>query len=155
LISALNVLHRLIKIVLVHVTSKIIVLLSYLVEDERELSLGMLDTSQTYLLFLMLHACLCTISFVFCYTLWCFYAFSRTNLLTRCHSVSSLFSVVFVFHKSYRRHRHETKAEVPIFPTRDGVQSTDGGGQRVAAPCHGAGHPLAAPGYGMGPWSTP
>jgi hypothetical protein len=26
-----------------------------------------------------------------------FYAFSRTNLLTRCHSVSSLFSAIFVF----------------------------------------------------------
>jgi hypothetical protein len=37
LISALNALHRLIKILLVHVTSKIIVLLS------------LTDTSQTYL----------------------------------------------------------------------------------------------------------
>jgi hypothetical protein len=49
----------------------------------------------------MLHACLYTICFVFCYTLWCFYAFSRTNLLTRCHSASSLFSAIFVFQKSY------------------------------------------------------
>jgi hypothetical protein len=49
----------------------------------------------------MLHACLHTICFVFCYTLWRFYAFSRTNLLTRCHSASSLFSIVFVFQKSY------------------------------------------------------
>jgi hypothetical protein len=49
----------------------------------------------------MLHACLYTICFVFCYTSWCFYAFSRTNLLTRCHSVSSLFSAIFVFQKSY------------------------------------------------------
>jgi hypothetical protein len=49
----------------------------------------------------MLHACLYTISFVFCYTSWHFYAFSRTYLLTRCHSVSSLFSAVFVFQKSY------------------------------------------------------
>jgi hypothetical protein len=51
--------------------------------------------------FLMLHACLCTICFVFCYTSWHFYAFSRTNQLTRCHSASSMFSAVFVFHKSY------------------------------------------------------
>jgi hypothetical protein len=50
---------------------------------------------------LMLHACLYTICFVFCYTSWRFYAFSGTNLLTRCHSASSLFSVVFVFQKSY------------------------------------------------------
>jgi hypothetical protein len=49
----------------------------------------------------MLHACSYTICFVFCYTSWCFYAFSRTNLLTRCHSACSLFSAVFVFQKSY------------------------------------------------------
>jgi hypothetical protein len=49
----------------------------------------------------MLHACLYTICFVFCYTSWRFYAFSGTNLLTRCHSASSLFSAVFVFLKSY------------------------------------------------------
>jgi hypothetical protein len=30
-----------------------------------------------------------------------FYAFSETNLLTRCHSASSLFSAIFVFQKSY------------------------------------------------------
>jgi hypothetical protein len=30
-----------------------------------------------------------------------FYAFSRTNLLTRCHSASSLFFPIFVFQKSY------------------------------------------------------
>jgi hypothetical protein len=49
----------------------------------------------------MLHACLHTICVVFCYTSWCFYAFSGTNLLTRCHCASSLFSAVFVFQKSY------------------------------------------------------
>jgi hypothetical protein len=49
----------------------------------------------------MLHACFYTICLVFRYTLWHFYAFSGTNLLTRCHSASSLFSVVFVFQKSY------------------------------------------------------
>jgi hypothetical protein len=38
---------------------------------------------------------------MFCYTSWHFYAFSGTNLLTRCHSASSLFSAVFVFQKSY------------------------------------------------------
>jgi hypothetical protein len=51
----------------------------------------------------MLHAYLYIICFVFCYTLWHFYAFSRTNLLTRCHSASSLFSAIFVFQKSYTR----------------------------------------------------
>jgi hypothetical protein len=49
----------------------------------------------------MLHACLYTICFVFCYTSWRFYAFSGTNLQTRHHSASSLFSAIFVFQKSY------------------------------------------------------
>jgi hypothetical protein len=49
----------------------------------------------------MLHACLYIICFVFCYTSWHFYAFSGTNLLTRCHSASSLFFAVLVFQKSY------------------------------------------------------
>jgi hypothetical protein len=49
----------------------------------------------------MLHACFYIICFVFCFTSWHFYAFSETNLSTRCHSASSLFSAIFVFQKSY------------------------------------------------------
>jgi hypothetical protein len=49
----------------------------------------------------MLYACFYIICLVFCYTLWHFYAFFGTNLLTRSHSASSLFSTVFVFQKSY------------------------------------------------------
>jgi hypothetical protein len=49
----------------------------------------------------MLHACFYTICLVFHYTLWHFYTFSGTNLLTRCHSASSLFSTIFVFQKFY------------------------------------------------------
>jgi hypothetical protein len=49
----------------------------------------------------MLHAYYYTICLVFHYTLWRFYAIYGTNLLTRCHSVSSLFYAVFVFQKSY------------------------------------------------------
>jgi hypothetical protein len=49
----------------------------------------------------MLHACFYTICLVFHYILWHFYAFSGTNLLTRCHSASSLFSAIFVFQKCY------------------------------------------------------
>jgi hypothetical protein len=52
----------------------------------------------------MLHACFYTICLVFHYTSWHFYAISGTNLLTRCHSASSLFFVVFVFQKSYTGH---------------------------------------------------
>jgi hypothetical protein len=76
----------------------------------------MLDTSQTYLLFLMLHACLCTICFVFCYTSWRFYAFSKINLLTRCHSASFLFLCFRKVTQEIFSKLDETKAKVPIFP---------------------------------------
>jgi hypothetical protein len=49
----------------------------------------------------MLHACFTPFASCFVYTSWHFYAISGTNLLTRCNSASSLFSVVFVFQKSY------------------------------------------------------
>jgi hypothetical protein len=49
----------------------------------------------------MLHARFYTICLVFRYTTWHFYAISGTNLLTRCHSASSLFSAIFVFQKCY------------------------------------------------------
>jgi hypothetical protein len=49
----------------------------------------------------MLYAYFYTICLVFRYTSWRFYAISGTNLLTRCHSASSLFSAAFVFQKSY------------------------------------------------------
>jgi hypothetical protein len=104
----------------------------------------------------MLHACLYTICFVFCYTLWRFYAFSRTNLLTRCHSASSLFFAIFVFQKSYTRNilgRNKSQSSYLSRHETESKAETEGC-QRVAAPCHGAGHPLAAPGYGVGPWPT-
>jgi hypothetical protein len=56
---------------------------------------------------------------VFCYTLWRFYAFSRTNLLTRCHSASSLFLLFLCFRKATQEifsELDETKAKIPIFP---------------------------------------
>jgi hypothetical protein len=56
---------------------------------------------------------------VFCYTSWHFYAFSRTNLLTRRHSASSLFLLFLCFRKATQEifsELDETKAKVPIFP---------------------------------------
>jgi hypothetical protein len=55
---------------------------------------------------------------VFCYTSWHFYVFSRTNLLTRCHSSSSLFMLFLCFRKATQKkfsELDETKAEVTIF----------------------------------------
>jgi hypothetical protein len=66
----------------------------------------------------MLHVSLYTICFVFCYTSWHFYAFFGTNLLTRCHSASSLFSAILCFRKATQEifsELDETKAKPPIF----------------------------------------
>jgi hypothetical protein len=66
----------------------------------------------------MLHACLYIICFVFGYTSWHFYAFSGTNLLTRCHSASSCFLLFLCFRKATQEifsELDETKAELPIF----------------------------------------
>jgi hypothetical protein len=56
----------------------------------------------------------------FVYTSGHFYAFSGTNLLSRCYSASSLFSAVFVFQKITQdifSELDETKAEVPNYLT--------------------------------------
>jgi hypothetical protein len=56
---------------------------------------------------------------VFCYTSWRFYVFSRTNLLTRCHSARSLFLLFLCFRKATREifsELDETKAKPTIFP---------------------------------------
>jgi hypothetical protein len=96
----------------------------------------------------MLHACLYTICFVFCYTSRRFYAFSGTNLLTRCHSASSLFLAIFVFQKSYTGNILEIgrnkKPNLLFFPKRHEVRRWDGGGpearltlgRRGLAPSH-------------------
>jgi hypothetical protein len=69
----------------------------------------------------MLHACFTPIALCFVYTLWRFYAFSRTNLLTRCHSASSCFLLFLCFRKVTEEifsELDETKAKVPIYLTR-------------------------------------
>jgi hypothetical protein len=59
--------------------------------------------------------------FMFCYTSWHFYVFSRTDLLTRCHSASSCILLFLYFRKVIHEIFSEldkTKAEVPIYLTR-------------------------------------
>jgi hypothetical protein len=69
----------------------------------------------------MLHACFTPIALCFVYTSWHFYAFSGTNLLTRCHSVSSCFLLFLYFRKVTEEiflELDEMKAKPPILPTR-------------------------------------
>jgi hypothetical protein len=84
-----------------------------------------------------------------------FIAFSRTNLLTRCHSVSSCFLLFLYFRKVINEifsELDETKAKSPIFSdTKTGSKAETEEGTKVATPPGGAGPPLAAPGHGVGP----
>jgi hypothetical protein len=84
----------------------------------------------------MLHACLCAIFYVFCYTSWRFYAFSGTNLLTRCHSASSCFLLFLCFRKATQKifsESDKTKAKVLIFPnTRRSPKQRRRGASRQA-----------------------
>jgi hypothetical protein len=57
----------------------------------------------------------------FVYTSWHFYAFSRTNLLTRCHGANSLFLLFLCFRKVTQEifsELEKTKSEVPNYLTR-------------------------------------
>jgi hypothetical protein len=103
----------------------------------------------------MLHVCLYTICFVFCYTLWRFYAFSGTNLLTRCHSASSCFLLFLYFRKVTQEIFSEldkTKAEPPIFTEalrRPKIRRRGARGQahhRVARPSPWLRHHMVRPG---------
>jgi hypothetical protein len=103
----------------------------------------------------MLHACFYTICLVFRYTSWYFYAFSGTNLLTRCHSVNSLFSAVFVFQKSYignilriGRNKNQMSRYLPkLLEDRRGDRKEAQGGHTT----RGCGLPLAHAGLWCGP----
>jgi hypothetical protein len=83
----------------------------------------------------------------FAYTLWRFYAFSGTNLLTRCHSASSLFYGVSVvskkLHMKYSQNWTKQKPKSLITWHEDGVQRRAGYGP-------GASHTLWWHGPGAG-----
>jgi hypothetical protein len=107
---------------------------------------------------MMPHACFYTICLVFHYTSWHFYAFSGTNLLTRCHSASSLFSAVFVFQKSYTgnilgigRNKSRTSRYLTKLPED---RRGNGGEPEGGLTTRGAAQGLAVPPLGEPPWST-
>ena len=84
----------------------------------------------------MFHAYIIPIATCFIYTLYHFYAFSGTNLLTRCHSTSSCFLLFLVPEKlfcEYSRNCTKQKAKSLFFQHDHGVRRRDeeepGGGQ--------------------------
>jgi hypothetical protein len=82
---------------------------------------------------------------MFCLHFVAFYAFSGTNLLTRCHSASSFFLLFFYSRflpKEIFLELEETKPEVPIFPdTKTKSKAKMEEGTEVATPPSGAGAP--------------
>src|SRR3954462_5480960 len=105
----------------------------------------------------MFHACLVSTLLCFVYTLRCFYMLCGTNLLTRCHSASCMFSSVFGSRKASKEIFSEldgTKAKVNISPrrTRSSEERRRGATGRLHPP--DTGQPWAAPGQGVGPLAT-
>ena len=77
----------------------------------------------------------CFTPFVTCYlsTLWCFIAFSITNLLIRCHSVSCLFLLFLVSEKlvrKYYRNCTKQKGNFLFFQKLHGVRRRDEDGDQ-------------------------
>jgi hypothetical protein len=107
----------------------------------------------------MLHACFYTICLVFRYTLWHFYAISGTNLLTRCHSASFLFSAIFVFQKCYTGNIlgiGQNKFQNPYFSRKWTEDRTRvGGGVEGRHTMRGRAPLLAAPRGGEAPLVAP
>jgi hypothetical protein len=122
-------------------------LFSFFVVDKLLLVLLLLRCKVPLIRLKRIHNCFYTICLVFRYTSWHFYAFSGTNLLTRCHRASSLFSTVFVFQKSYIGNilgigwnKSRTSENLPKLPEN---RRGDGGGPRAGHTIGRRGLPLA------------
>src|SRR3954462_8458809 len=107
----------------------------------------------------MFHACLVSTLLLFVHTLRCFYMFSGTNLLTRCHSASCMFSAVFGSKKASKEIFSEldgTKAKVNISPrrTRSPEERRRGSTGRPQTPQARA-HPVPLRGKVWAPWPPP
>ena len=95
----------------------------------------------------MIHAYIIPIATCFIYTLYHVYAFSGTNLLTRCHSASSYFLLFLYSRKAVLEifsELDETKSQGPIFLSRTWCLKETRRGPR-GQPHHMAArpHPLA------------
>jgi hypothetical protein len=88
-------------------------------------------------------------------TFLCIFWNKPINEMPQCQfPVICYFCVSEKLHRIYSQNWTEQKPKFLFFLTRDGVQSRDGGGPEGGHTPHGAGHPLAASGHGVGPWST-
>jgi hypothetical protein len=85
----------------------------------------------------MLHACLHIICFVFCYTLWRFYAFSGTNLLTRwLFPIFCCFCVSEKLHRKYSWNWTKQKPNLLFLPKLHEDRRWDRGGGAASQAHH-------------------
>src|SRR4051812_11472146 len=102
----------------------------------------------------MLHACLLPITLSFTGTSWCFYGFSATNILTRCHSASFCFLLFLIPEKSqnkyFRNRQRKLFYQVSYRKTPEARRRAGGGPQGGQTPLR-VGKALGAPGGGVGP----
>src|SRR3954471_12472595 len=129
---------------------KLFLFITYLLEDEQELSLGML-----------IH-CKCIYNFLYeqdltlCFTgtCWCFYGFSATNILTRCHSASFRFLLFLIPEKLKNKYSRNRKKKLFYEVLYRKTPEARGGPPGVAWVGHSplrAGKALGAPRGGVGP----
>ena len=106
----------------------------------------------------MLLACFTPILICFIHTSCTFYAFSGTNLLTRCRSACSCFLLFLCFRKVTQEIFSEldnSKTEVPIFTVPKQLTWRESKrGSRAATQALGAGPGLAAPRGRVGPLAS-
>src|SRR3954470_20153640 len=108
----------------------------------------------------MFHACLVSTLLCFVYTLRCFYMFSGTNLLTRCHGASCLFSFVFGSRKAENQYsRNWTRQKPKSIFYRGGHESRMRDGEAnhgsQTPPPLGVARGGPAPGQGVPPGHLP
>ena len=89
--------------------------ITYLLEDEQELSLGMLIRCKRIYNFWCSMLVLHQLSNVLSMLWYTFYAFSGTNLLTRCHSASSCFLLFLVSEKLHRKYSRNWTKQIAKF----------------------------------------
>src|SRR5215203_5786075 len=107
----------------------------------------------------MFHATLLMIPTCFIHIICYFYAFSGTNLLTRCHSASSCFLLFLISEKLvYKYSRNWTKQKpTALFSTECSRRSKKSRRRPAGGPPHRAARlgPLPRPGVGRPPPGSP
>src|SRR3954462_9573600 len=107
----------------------------------------------------MLHACLLPITLCFTGTSWCFYGFSATNILIRCHSASLCFLLFLIPEKLKNKYSRNWKRKLFYEVSYRKTPEAGGGPPGVAwvghTPPSARARPWARLGVVWARWPTP